>query len=105
MANIPRVPDDYVVVRGGAKPLPPPGTPFSAAAGRDLDDAARGIPHGQLRSTTPGKIRALGGTVEARPEMTKSGVMNDRHVEVIEGIAGAFGDIEPNPVPKEERIR
>jgi hypothetical protein len=99
------VPDDFVVVRGGTKPLPLPGTPFSAAAGPDLADAAKGIPHGQLRRTSAGRIRALGGTVEAKPELTKSGIMNDRHVEVVEGRVGSFGEIEPNPVPKEERIR
>jgi len=99
------IPDHYIVVRGGTKPMPPPGTPFSAAAGPELQDAAKGIPHGQLRSTTVGKIRVLGGTVEAKPEMTKSGLMNQRHVEVTEAQSGSFGDIEPNPVPKEERIR
>ncbi len=99
------IPDHYVIVRGGTKPLPPPGAAFSAAAGPDVFDAARGIPHGQMRSTTASKIRALGGSVESRPEATKSGVINHRHVEVIEGYPGAFGDTEPNPVPKEHRIR
>jgi hypothetical protein len=58
-----------------------------------------------MRSTTAGRIRELGGIVEIKPELTRSGVMNNRHVEVIEGKAGAFGDIEPNPVPKDQRIR
>ena len=31
--------------------------------------------------------------------------MNERHVEIIEGESGAFGDIENNPVPKEARMR
>src|SRR5205809_6411072 len=100
-----QVPDHYAVVRGGTKPLPRPGTPFSAAAGPDLRDAARGIPHGQMRSTTAGKIRSLGGTVESKPELTKNGLLNQRHVEVIEGAPGSFGDIQPNLVPKEERMR
>jgi hypothetical protein len=99
------VPDNYIVVRGGTKPLPFPGTPFSAAAGVDGTDAGAGIPHGQMRVTTAGKIRELGGTLVYKPELTKSGQLNERHVEVIEGQTGAFGEIEPNPVPKEQRIR
>jgi len=99
------VPDNYVVVRGGTKLLPPSDTPFSAAAGVDKDDAGAGIPHSQMRVTTAMKLRALGGTVVYKSELTKTGQINHRHVEVVEGKSGAFGEIEPNPVPKEARIK
>jgi hypothetical protein len=98
------VPDGYVVVRGGNQPLPPSGTPFSGAAGVDKWDAARGVPHGTIRVTTPQAIRADGGQVHFKPEPTRAGNMNHRHVEVIEGKPGAFGAPEPNPVPKLDRI-
>jgi hypothetical protein len=49
-------------------------------------------------------IRDRGGTVEWRPELTRTGRLNDRHVDVTEGRPGAFGEPEPNPVPKVERI-
>lgn len=99
------VPDDYVVVRGGTKPLPPIGEPFSGSAGPDKYDAGKGIPHGQLRATTARLIRDLGGSVMFKPEMSAGHVLNSRHVEIIEGAAGAFGKVEPNPVPKTERIK
>jgi hypothetical protein len=98
------VPDEYIVVRGGTKPLPPIGTAFSAAAGPDKFDAGRGVPHGQIRSATAGEIRKRGGSVRFVPEVTRSGQINRRHVDAVEGKTGAFGQIEPNPVPKYERI-
>jgi hypothetical protein len=97
-------PDAYVVARGGEKPLPPRGTPFSAAAGVDRSDAGAGVPHGRVRFATVAGIRDRGGTVEWRPELTRTGRLNDRHVDVTEGRPGAFGEPEPNPVPKVERI-
>jgi hypothetical protein len=39
-----------------------------------------------------------------KPELTRSGRLNERHVDVTEGRPGAFGDPEPNPVPKADRI-
>jgi hypothetical protein len=99
------VPDHYIVVRGGIRELPAPGTPFSASAGTDIYDAAIGIPHGQMRVATAAKIRELGGKIESKPERTKMGHINERHVEVTEGVIGAFGILETNPVPKEARIR
>lgn len=95
------VPDHYIVVRGGVAPLPPLGVVFSGAAGVDKVDAARGVPHGQIRVM----IRANGGRVVRAPEVTREGTINDRHVNVVEGARSSFGDLEPNPVPKGERIR
>ena len=97
--------DEDVVVRGGTKPLPSPGNEFSGAVGIDKSDAGKGIPHGQMRVGTVADIRSRGGSVQSAPEISASGVMNERHVNIIEGASGAFGEIEPNPVPKEERIR
>lgn len=100
------VPDDHVVVRGGTSDLPPPGETFSGAAGRTLDDAASGVPHGQIRSTTAGRIRAGGGRIDHAPELTRSGVLNERHVNVCLGQGPCpFGPLTPNPVPKSGRIR
>jgi hypothetical protein len=99
------IPDDYVVVRGGIGPMPPIGRTFSGSAGVDKLDAGKGIPHGKMRSATAGAIRRLGGSVQSRPERASSGELNKRHVDIIEGQSGAFGEIEPNPVPKDQRIR
>lgn len=98
------VPDHYTVVRGGAKPLPEPGTTFSCAAGIDKMDAAKGVPHGTIRVTTARAIRAYEGQARFKPEPSKNDVMNLRHVDVREGRPGAFGEPEPNPVPKQDRI-
>jgi hypothetical protein len=98
------IPDEHIIVRGGAKPLPPPGESFSGAAGVDRFDAGKGIPHGQMRVTTARDIRSLGGSVVSVPERSASGALNERHVNIIEGQPGAFGELEPNPVPKSERI-
>jgi hypothetical protein len=99
------VPDAFVVVRGGEAPLPPPGTTFSGAAGIDAFDAARGVPHGKIRTTTARAIRAHGGRVAFAPEPTREGNINHRHVNITEGASGAFGAPEANPVPKEQRIK
>ena len=103
--SVAEIPDSYTIVRGGEAPLPPPGVAFSASAGVDAVDAGRGVPHGKVRRATAGGIRALGGIVRSMPERTRSGAMNVRHVEVVEGTPGAFGNVEPNPAPKAERIR
>jgi hypothetical protein len=98
------VPDHFAVVRGGIQPLPQPGTPFSGAAGVSKYDACVGLPHGTIRATTAQAIRAYGGQARFKPEMSKGGNLNIRHVDVYEGKTGAFGEPEPNPVPKEHRI-
>ena len=99
------VPDENIVVRGGQSEVPPTGTTFSGAHGATLEEAASGVPHGTVRETTAGQIRAEGGTVELRPEPTRSGTMNDRHVNITEGgTKTSFGDSKPNPVPRKDRI-
>jgi hypothetical protein len=99
------VPDEAIVVRGGESPVPPSGETFSGAAGSTLEDAAQGVPHGKIRATTAGKIRAGGGTVVSKPEPTRSGVMNQKHVDICLGSGPCpFGEIQPNPVPKPQRI-
>jgi RHS repeat-associated protein len=98
------VPDSYVVVRGGTKDVPPPGEVFSGAAGPSLEDAAKGVPHGQIRSTTAREIRDGGGSVTRTPGKTRSGEPNPRHVDVCLGPGPCpFGPLQPNPVPKPDR--
>lgn len=97
-------PDDYIVSRCGQKPLPPVGVTFSASAGVDKVDAGCGLPHGLVRFATVADIRSLGGSVVWMPELSRSGILNVHHVDVIEGHTGAFGDLEPNPTPKDKRI-
>lgn len=98
--------DFVIVVRGGLAEVPPPGSTFSGAIGRTLEDAAAFVPHGTIRFTTVGAILANGGSVTLKPEITRSGRINERHVAVIEGSSPtAFSDLIPNPVPREDRIR
>src|SRR5687767_13053503 len=52
--------DDFIVVRGGASDVPPPGQVFSGAYGKTLNEAASGVPHGQIRATIAGQIRSGG---------------------------------------------
>lgn len=95
-----------IVVRGGAGELPPPGTPFSGAVGKTLEDAAAYVPHGMIRFTTVGAILAGGGTVTLKPEVTRSGRLNERHVDVIEGsLPSMFSGALPNSILKRDRIR
>jgi len=99
------VPDDFIVVRGGTSPVPPSGEVFDGAAGQTLEEAASGVPHGTIRSTTAGEIRAGGGSVESRPEPSRSGTMNNKHVNICLGSGRCpFGEPFPNPVPKVNRI-
>jgi len=68
-------------------------------------EAAAGVPHGQIRASTAGEIRAGGGTVDVAPELTRSGVLNEQHVNVCLGPGSCpFGPLQPNPVPKGLRI-
>jgi RHS repeat-associated protein len=100
------VPDGHVVVRGGIVDLPEPGTEFSGSHGPTTEDAAAGVPHGTVRSTTAGNIRAGGGNVEVAPEPAyEGGPTNYRHVNVKEGPkGGGFSEPYQNPVPKNDRI-
>ena len=98
------VPDDFVIVKGGSGPIPIEGTPFSAAVGPSLDAAAAGVPHGQVRISTVGAIRAQGGTVDWCPELSRHGTINQQHVNVTEAGPSAFGETVTNPVPRPSRI-
>lgn len=98
------VPDDFVVVRGGTKPPPGAGEAFSCSVGPALDTAACAVPYNQLRATTAGAIRAADGTVEWLPEGTPRGTINKQHVHVTEAGPTVFGEPQPNPVPKADRI-
>ncbi len=98
--------DTDVVVRGGQSPLPEPGTPFSGSYGRTLEEAGAAVPYGTIRATTAGAIRAGGGSVEWEPDLTRSGVLNENHVNIVEGEGpSVFSELFPNPVPKSERIQ
>jgi hypothetical protein len=77
--------DLVIVVRGGGGALPHPGTVFSGAVGETLEGAVVYVPQGTIRFTTVGAILATGGSVTLHPEMTSSGKMNERHVNVVEG--------------------
>lgn len=60
---------------------------------------------GQIRATTVSEIKAGGVTVDIAPELTRSGVLNEQHVNVCLGPGScAFGPLQPNPVPKGLRI-
>lgn len=94
-----------IVVRGGAGALPPPGTVFSGAVGATLEDAAAYVPHGTIRFTTVGAILAAGGSVTLQPEVTRSGKLNERHVNVMESsLPSTFSEPLPNPVPRQDRL-
>jgi len=98
--------DDAVVVRGGQGAVPAAGQTFSGAAGRTLEEAASGVPHGTIRATTAGEIRQAGGAVRPKPELTRTGAMNDKHVDICLGPGQCpFGEAMPNPVPKSQRIQ
>jgi len=100
------IPDATVIVRGGQGELPPPGEVFSGSLGSTLEDAAAGVRHGTVRSTTAGDIRAGGGTVEPNPELDpRVGQTNYQHVDVCLGSGPCpFGEPIPNPVPKSGRF-
>lgn len=86
--------------------IPPPGEVFSGAAGKTLEEAASGVPHGTIRATTAGDIRRGGGTVTHAPERTRSGAMNDKHVNICRGSGPcSFGPPVQNPVPKSGRAQ
>jgi hypothetical protein len=101
------IPDDAIIVRGGKAYQPRPGNIVSAQMGTDAKSAASGLPHGSVRITTAGEIRAAGGTVKLAPEPAwRGGPLNTWHVNVTEGLQPAFPQEEgANPVPTEERLR
>ena len=100
------IPDDTVIVRGGQSDMPGPGELFSGAQGRTVDEAAAGVPHGTIRSTTAGDIRTNGGSVDYAPEFNERvGKTNYQHVDVRLGSDGnPFSESFPNPVPKRARF-
>jgi uncharacterized protein RhaS with RHS repeats len=100
------VPGPYAVVRGGQAPMPAAGTTFSGSMGATVPEAAAGVPHGTIRSTTAGAVREQGGSVVLAPEATRSGAINQSHVNVTEASSPTvFGPPAPNPVPKSERVQ
>jgi RHS repeat-associated protein len=100
------VPNDFVIVRGGQTDVPASGTLISGSTGATAQQAATGVPHGSIRQTTAGEIRAQGGTVTYVPEPSASGNMNYRHVDIVEGgSASSFPpQASPSPAPKPTRI-
>jgi hypothetical protein len=98
------VPDEFIIVRGGIKPLPPPGEMFSAVAGPTVAAAAAAVPYGTMRVTTAGEIRAQGGTVLWLPEHSPRGTLNRQHVNVAEPGQSSFSALQKNPVPSKDRI-
>ncbi|WP_328787994.1 MULTISPECIES: ricin-type beta-trefoil lectin domain protein [unclassified Streptomyces] len=101
-----QVPDDFVIVRGGERPMPGAGEGFSGAMGTSVAEAGAGVPHGKLRATTAGEIRAAGGTVDYAPEPIRGegSPLNYNHVNVTLGSGDPFGELESNPVPKTSRL-
>src|SRR5437899_605673 len=92
------VPDVFVVVRGGIKPLPPIGSIFSATVGPGVDAAAAAVPYGNIRVATAGAIRGRGGSVIWYPDSSPHGTLNQQHVHVIEAGLSSFSEPMPNPV-------
>jgi len=98
------VPDHYVVVKGGTKPLPTDGAVFSGTVGPTLEAAACAVPHGQIRISTVGEIRANGGVVLWEPEISRYDTMNYQHLDIIKAGPTTFTVLQPNTVPRLERI-
>jgi len=100
-------PDEHIVIRGGQGPVPEPGTVFSGSHGRTLEEAAKGVPHGTVRSTTVGAVKAGGGAVEIAPEPAyPGGPLNEQHVNITEGPGkSTFSEPVPNPVPKPPKVQ
>lgn len=98
------LPDDAIVMRGGTGPIPGPGVKFSGTGGTAWE-AAEGVPHGQLRVTTAGAIRAGGGTVEYSKGDYGGIIDNPAHVDITLGPGGStFGPPVSNPFHKNFRI-
>jgi hypothetical protein len=101
------VPDDAIIVRGGRDYHHQEGSVISAQMGSSIEDAASGLPHGTVRVSTAGHIRAAGGTIELMPEPAwEGGPDNTWHVNVTEGLTPVFpGEGIPSPVPNQERLK
>jgi RHS repeat-associated protein len=100
-----RLPDSAVIVRGGTGEVPPPGHVWSGTTGSTVEEAAQGVPHGAIRTTTAGDIRASGGAVRLKPEFDPNvGQVNNQHVNFCVGTGRCpFGDLIDNPVPRQSR--
>ena len=86
--------------------MPVPGTKFSGSYGRTLEEAAAAIPHGTLLATTAGAVRAAGGSIEWELDVSRGGVLNENHVNIVEGDGpSVFSEPFPNPIPKSKRIQ
>lgn len=86
--------------------MPGAGVEFSGPMGATIKEAGAGVPHGSLRATTAGAIRAAGGIVEYAPEPIagEGSPLNYNHVNVTLGSDDPFGAIEANPAPKAGRL-
>lgn len=84
--------------------MPQPGARFSGAAGPTLEAAAAAVPHGQIRVTTAGAIRAQGGVVEWSLDRSRHNTPNRQHVHITEAGSSTFSELQPNPVPRKQRI-
>jgi len=100
------VPDSAIIVRGGQAYTHQSGNVISAQMGSSAAEAASGLPHGTVRITTAGEIRAAGGTVELVPEpVYLGGPVNTWHVSITEGASPAFPrQVTPSPVTKANRL-
>jgi hypothetical protein len=98
------VPNEYAVVHGGTAPMPPTGTRFSGAVGPSVESAAAAVPHGKVHVSTVGAVRAAGGVVEWKPEVSRFQTVNRQHVNITEARPTVFSDPRPNPVPRRQRI-
>jgi hypothetical protein len=97
------VPNGQSVVRGGQGEMPASGT-YSGAQGATVEEAGKGVPHGTIRPSTGGEIRAAGGDVRPAPEPAyPGGPVNGQHVNVTGG-QSAFGAPQANPAPKPQRV-
>jgi hypothetical protein len=72
------IPGDAVIVRGGRTYQPRTGEVISGQLGSNATEAASGIPHGTIRVTSAGEIRAQGGTVEPAPEPVSASTIESR---------------------------
>ncbi|MGB0064807.1 MAG: RHS repeat-associated core domain-containing protein, partial [Terracidiphilus sp.] len=98
------VPNGQTIVHGGEKPIPASGK-YSAAQGASVEEAGRGVPHGKVKVTTAGKIRAAGGTVRPKPEPAyPGGPINGQHVDVTGG-QDTFTPPQANPAPRDQRVQ
>jgi hypothetical protein len=100
------IPDNTVIVIGGQQYQHQPGRTISGQMGATATEASSGLPHGQIRVTTAGEIRAAGGTVTLAPEEAgPGGPVNTWHVNVTEGPQSAFPEQTVGNVPTSQRLR